>query len=103
MGEFATSVPTMQKAVQDIAAAKALVDSRLSMITTTAEGTLTTWRGAGGDALRSLMLRYDASARELQRAIDGFRELLDQQAAQYGVTDSDATEALAAAGTGLRM
>lgn len=103
MGHFTTSVAVMQKAVNDIVAAKQLIDKQLSEICGAAEGTIKGWQGSGGNTLRVLMGRYDGHARSLQSAIDAFQMMLADQAKQYGINDEDASVTLRTAAGGLKM
>ena len=103
MGHFQTSSQTMQSAVNAIAATKAVVNSQIAAVGMTAASTSAAWRGSGGETLRALMSRYDESGRKLQSAIGAFEELLAAQAAEYGITDADASQILTSAGGGLRM
>lgn len=103
MGTFSTSVDVMQQAVNDMAAAKSAIDRQITEIGTTAEGTLKSWKGNGGNTLRTLMAGYDRHARALQKAIATFESMLAEQAKVYGIEDENAGTALLGAGGGLRM
>ena len=103
MGQFATNVATMQKAVNDIVTAKTTVDGQINTIGATSEGTIKSWVGEGGNTLRALMVRYDTSAKALQKAIDTFQTMISEQARTYGVTDADSSSTLTVAGGGLQM
>jgi uncharacterized protein YukE len=103
MGHFATNTATMQKAVNDILTAKTAVDTQINTIGLTSEGTLKSWVGEGGNTLRALMVRYDSSAKALQKAVDTIQTMVGEQAKTYGVTDADTSSALSSAGGGLQM
>ena len=103
MGTFSTSVTVMQQAVSDMAAAKSTIDRQISEISVTAEGTLRSWKGNGGNTLRALMTGYDRHARALQKAIATFETMLAEQAKVYGIEDDNAGTTLLGAGGGLRM
>lgn len=103
MGHFKTSVPVMQKAVNDLVTAKESIDRQISGIGATSEGTIRGWQGAGGTTLRALMVSYDSHAKSLQTAINTFQGMLGEQAKTYGINDEDAGTALITAGGGLKM
>ncbi len=103
MGHFETTISTMQKAVNDINTAKAAINKQIVSIGGTAEGTIKSWQGAGGDTLRALMVRYDNSARALQTAIATFEAMVDEQARTYGINDTDQSTLLTQAGGNLQM
>lgn len=103
MGTFSTSVEVMQRAVTDMAGARSTIDRQIAEIGVTAEGTLKSWKGNGGNTLRTLMAGYDRHARALQKAIATFEAMLAEQAAAYGIEDDNAGAALLGAGGGLRM
>lgn len=103
MGAFSTSVTVMQRAVDDMAAARSTVERQINEVGVTAEGTLRSWKGNGGNTLRQLMTGYDRHARNLQKALATFEEMLAEQARVYGIDDDNAGAALLGAGGGLRM
>jgi uncharacterized protein YukE len=91
----------MQKAVADIVDAKGIVDGHISKIQATSEGTLKAWGGAGGDTLRSLMVKYDLQAKKLQREVDIFQQMINDQARGYATVDVDASTVINQAGSGV--
>ena len=103
MGTFATSVTVMQQAVNDMTAARSTIDRQITEIGVTAESTLKSWKGNGGNTLRTLMAGYDRHSRALQKAIVTFESMLAEQARAYGIEDDNAGAALLHAGGGLRM
>ena len=103
MGTFSTSVAVMQQAVTDMAVAKSTIDRQINEIGVTAEGTLKSWKGNGGNTLRTLMAGYDRHARALQKAIATFETMLAEQARVYGIEDDNAGSTLLGAGGALRM
>lgn len=103
MGTFSTDIVTMQQAVNDMAVARSTIERQITEVGVTAEGTLKSWKGNGGNTLRTLMAGYDRHARALQKAIATFEAMLAEQAKVYGIDDENAGSTLLGAGGGLRM
>lgn len=91
----------MRKAVADIVDAKSIVDGHIWKIQATSEGTLKAWGGTGGDALRALMVKYDQQAKKLQREVDIFQQMINDQARGYSTVDVDALTVINSAGGGV--
>lgn len=103
MSHFQTDPVVLRAGAESLATARAAIDAQVAGIVAAGAATTAGWRGAGGTALRSLLDRYEVSARTLQAAVARMGDLMADQAGDYLRTDEVVVGGLSTAGSALRL
>lgn len=98
MGGYTGDKVEFDQAYSQLTDVKAEMDSNLKTLEGEMQDVLTTWKGGGADAFRTLMVQVDEKGNELNLALQNLSDLMNDAGAKYEKMETEGAEGFGAGG-----
>lgn len=98
MGGYTGEKAEFDRIHKSLTEVKGELDGNVNSLEGEMQDVLSTWKGGGADAFRALMEQVDEKGRNLNTALQGIADLLEQAGAKYEGMEAEGADSFSAGG-----
>lgn len=98
MGGYTGDKVEFDQAYSQLTDVKTEMDQNLKTLEGEMQDVLTTWKGAGADSFRTLMVQVDEKGNQLNTALQQLSDLMNDAGAKYEKMEMEGSEGFSAGG-----